>query len=220
MKNKRRQNKSLKWFVFFVILLVIFGYSFFFMEYVVKPNLAGIGETRARVMVTQAINEIVREKFMEDIESAKLLDIKTNEEGKVTMVQADSVAMTRLSYDLAARIQNHIKNIDKDKVLVPIGAILGSELLAQTGPSVAIKILPLGSTSVSFNTEFEETGINQTKYKVYLEVETNARVMVPFASNEIDVNTILLISETVIIGDVPQTYIMVPEEDIMDTDWE
>ena len=34
------------------------------------------------------------------------------------MVQADSVAMTRLSYDLAARIQNHIKNIDKDKVLV------------------------------------------------------------------------------------------------------
>ena len=220
MKNRRRQNKSLKWFIIFIILLVIFGYSFFFMVRVVKPSLSGIGETRARVMVTQAINEVVREKFMEDIESAKLLDIRTNEEGKVTMVQADSVAMTRLSYDLAARIQKHIKDLDKDKVLVPIGAILGSELLAQTGPCVTLKVLPLGSTSVKFNTEFEETGINQTKYKVYLEVDTNARVMVPFASNEIDVHTTLLISETVIIGDVPQTYIMVPEEDVLDSDWD
>lgn len=213
---KKGQCNSGRFFIFLIIMLVLSGYSFFFMERVVKPTMIIIGETKAKSMLTQAVNDVVREKFTEDIESGNLLDIKTNEAGKVTMVQANSVAMTQLSYDLAGRIQDRIKHMDEEKIMVPVGTIIGSQILSQTGPKVNLKVLPLGTTQISFKTEFEETGINQTKYKVYLLVQSKAKVLVPFSSKNIEIETILLVAETIIVGDVPQTYVNVPEEEIMD----
>ena len=215
-RERRGQGEKGKWFFLLVVLLVLMGYSFFFMEQVVKPTIASVGEVKAKSMIIQTINEVVRIKFLEDINSANLLDIITDENGKIAMVKADSVAMTELSYDLAARIQEEIKEIREEKVLVPLGTILGNQILSQTGPRVRLKVLPIGTSKVSFNTEFEEAGINQTKYKIYLKVESQARVLVPFSSNDIELETVLLVAETIIIGDVPQTYIRVPAEEMMD----
>ena len=213
---KRGQGKNRRWFFLLVVLLVLMAYSLIFMDRIVKPTIASIGETKVSSMLTQTINDVVREKFIEDIQAINLMDIKTDEAGKVTMVQANSVAMTQLAYDLAGRIQDRIKSIPEGEVLIPVGTILGSEILSQTGPKVSIKVLPMGTTKVAFKTEFEEAGINQTKYKVYLEVETQAKVLIPFSSKVVFVNNTLLIAETIIVGDVPETYIFVPEDQMMD----
>lgn len=215
-QERRRQDPKVKWFVLLIVLLLLCGYGFFFMERVVKPAIASVGEVKAKSMIVQTINQAVRTKFLEDIRSADLLDIKMDENGKITLVQADSIAMTELSYDLASQIQSDIKEIKEEKILIPLGTILGNQILSQTGPKVRLKVLPLGTSRVGFTTEFEEAGINQTKYKIYLKVESQAKVLVPFSTNDIQVETELLVVETIIIGDVPQTYIRVPKEDMMD----
>ena len=213
---KRGREIRGRLFIFLIVFLLLLGYGFIFMNRIVKPTIISIGETKAKAMLTQVVNDVVKEKFTEDVQSGNLLNIKTNDEGKVTMVQADSAAMTRLSYDLAGRIQSRIKHMDEEKVMVPIGTILGSQILSQTGPKMNLKVLPLGATQIAFTAEFEETGINQTKYKVYLVVKSKAKVLVPFSSNNIDLETVLLVAETIIVGDVPQTYVNVPEQEIMD----
>lgn len=215
-QGKRGQGKRGQWFLLLIVLLALIGYSFFFMERIVKPTIASVGETKARAMLTQTVNDVVWEKFTGDIESVKLLDIKTDSEGNVTMVQADSVAMTQLSYDLIGRVQDRIKYMEEEKVVVPLGTIIGSQILSQTGPKVNLKVLPLGTAKIAFKTEFEEAGINQTKYKVYLEVACQAKVLVPFSVNKIKVETVLLVAEVIIVGNVPETYIHVPEDEMMD----
>lgn len=197
-------------------LLILLGYGFFYMERVVEPAIAGIGEVKAKSMIVQTINEVVRIKFLEDIKSTDLLDIKKDGNGKITSIQADSIAMTELSYDLAARIQSEIKKIKEEKVVIPLGTILNNQILSQTGPRFRLKVQPLGTSKVSFQTQFEEAGINQTKYKIYLKVESQAKVLVPFSTRNIEVETILLVAEVIVVGDVPQTYIRVPEENMMD----
>ena len=59
-------------------------------------------------------------------------------------------------------------------------------------------------------------GINQTKYKIYIELECRVKVLAPFSSNMFDVNNTVLVAETVILGDVPNSYVQVPKEDILD----
>ncbi len=211
-----RRQRKIKWLFLMTVLFIMCGYGFFFLEQVVKPAIASIGEIKAKSMVVQTINKAVRTKFLEELHSLDFLDIRTDENGRITLIQADSIAMTELSYDLAVQIQSDIRNIEEEKILVPIGTILGSQILSQVGPRVRMKVLPLGTSKVGFTTEFVDAGINQTKYKIYLKVESQAKVIVPFSTNGIKIDTELLVAEAVIVGDVPQTYIRVPGEDMMD----
>lgn len=199
-----------------LICTVLIGYGVLFTDRVVKPAIASIGEIRAKSMMVQVVNEVVREKYETGNGFSDLLDIRTDEAGKITLVQANSSAMNRLSYDIAWEIQQRLKNLDEEQVKIPIGSVLGNQILSQTGPWVKLKILPLGTTKIDFMTEFTEAGINQTKYKIYLEVINTAKVVVPFSEEEIQVETTLLVAEAVILGEIPDSYVQVPDRDILD----
>lgn len=214
--NGRGQARSGHLFVLMILLLILVFYSIFYAVKVVRPSIASVGEMKARSMLSQTVNEVIKETFAEEITSTELLNIRTDDNGRVTLVQADSAAMTKLSYSLAEKIQNRIKQMEEEEVKVPIGTILGSPILSQTGPKILVKVLPLGTTKIGFKTELEEAGINQTKYKVYLEVVNQAKVLVPFTTNEIKVETVLLVAEAVILGEMPDTYIYVPKDGILD----
>ena len=75
-------------------------------------------------------------------------------------------------------------------------------------------IIPVAVINVGYKTEFESAGINQSKYKVYLDVKTETRLLVPFMSEKFEADNTVLIAEAVIVGDVPETYTNIPKEDI------
>lgn len=68
----------------------------------------------------------------------------------------------------------------------------------------------MGMVDVNFGTEFEHAGINQTRHRVYLIVNTEAKVIVPFNSSNMHVTTYLPVAETIIVGKIPENYICVP----------
>ena len=79
-----------------------------------------------------------------------------------------------------------------------------------------IAIRPMSVSSMDFRTEFETQGINQTKYKIYIELGCRIKVLAPFSSRTICTSSTILIAEAVILGDVPDSYVEVPKEDILD----
>jgi hypothetical protein len=81
---------------------------------------------------------------------------------------------------------------------------------------VDIRIIPISVSSIDFETEFVSEGINQTKYKVYIELKSHVKVIAPLVSDTFEVSTTVLIAEAVILGTVPNSYVYVPEEDILD----
>ncbi len=214
-KNRGRENKR-KWFVLLLICAVLITYGLFFLEKNVKPAIASIGEIKAKSMMVQTVNDVVRKKYELSGGFDDLLDIRTDTEGKVTLVQANSAAMNKLSYDLAWEIQQRLRDIDEERVQIPLGSVMGNQILSQTGPTVRLKVLPLGATKIQFTTELTEAGINQTKYKVYLDVINTAKVIVPFSDEQIQVETTLLVAEVVILGGIPDSYVQVPDRDILD----
>lgn len=210
----RRKKIKLAIFLFLCTGLLIF--ILFFVEVIIEPAIASIGEIKATSMMVQTVNQAVREKYQSNEGFNNLLNFKTDASGKVSFVQADSATMNGLSYDLAFEIQRKLQNLEEERIQIPIGSIMGNQILSQTGPWVRLKILPLGTTKITFKTELTEAGINQTKYKIYLEVKNSAKVIVPFSNNQIDVETTLLIAEAVILGEIPDSFIVVPRENILD----
>ncbi len=123
--------------------------------------------------------------------------------------------MNRLASEVALTVQDNIKQIKASSVKVPLGNVFGSQLLAQYGPKININVTPIGMVNVDFKTQFEQSGINQTRHKIYLVVNTQVRIIVPFSTNTTSVETSVPIAETVIVGKVPQSYIFVPENQML-----
>ena len=120
--------------------------------------------------------------------------------------------MNRLAVETSIAIQKELEDMKTRKIKIPIGNVFGSQLFADYGPSINISVQPAGSVNVDFTTEFIEAGINQTRLKIYLIVKTKIQIIIPFAGEKIDVSTHVPVSETIIVGDVPESYISIPKD--------
>lgn len=213
MKGRKHHHK-LKWFILMIFIMILMLYSLKFVDKIIKPNLVSIAEVKVKATVTQLINESIQEEFISDVEFSNLINMHKDEEGNVVFVESNAIAMNKLASKLVISTQDKFKSMKPIMMRVPIGTMMGSAILSQVGPDMGFKILPIGMAKVSFKTEFEGCGINQTKYKVYLDFQSQAKVLVPFTSNLVEVDNTILVAEAIIVGRVPQSYVNVPPEEL------
>lgn len=183
----------------------------------IGPNIDAVSRLKAKGMVTELINQTIREEFSaENGEDGELFIVQTGKDGKIQMVQANTSLINKMVSSFAESLQKKYSDMEPRTAELSYGTLLGSKVLSQTGFGIRVKILPLSVTKYDFETEFESQGINQTKYKIYIVLESNVRILQPFAEENVKITNKVLISEAVIVGDVPDSYVNVPKEDILD----
>jgi sporulation protein YunB len=170
-----------------------------------------MSEITARLIATQAINDAVGDVIANEKYRDLAIIIKDNA-GKIAGVHANTIEINRIAGETTTAVQTAIENIGKKSLKIPISNIFSSQIFANTGPRININILPAGSVSVDYYTDFESAGINQTRHKIYLTISTTIRIIAPLTVNSINVTTNIPVSETIIVGDVPDSYISVPRE--------
>lgn len=211
MKYRFSKYKRKFKFIYILFFLFIFFLIYTSIEKNIKPTMIAMSEIKARQIATQVISDAVNQKIMNNTFS-NLVDVKLDSTGKVTMVQANTVEMNKLAVATSIAIQDEIRGIGVNNLKIPISNILGSQVFSNIGPTIKINILPAGSVDVDFNTEFQEAGINQTRLTIYLIVKTQVQIVVPLASEKIEVSSHIPVSETIIVGEVPESYINVPKD--------
>ena len=200
------------------LLCILMGAALLFFgarEYV-EPNLDEISRLKAKGLVTEIIGKTVRETFSDASDPEDYFVIKKDETGKIQLIQANTILMNRKMSALTVALQEKYGKMKPEKMEIPVGTVFGSPILSQAEQGIQIRVLPLSVSSCDFETGFESQGINQTKYQIYIEITTEVRVLQPFSHENFEVNTRMLLSELVILGDVPENYVSVPEEDILD----
>ena len=212
---KRRKKASVKFFSSIVLLIIILISGVLFFDIRLRPTILAMSEVRARMIATQAINEAIKTRIKEDIKYQDLIFTKTDSEGNVTMMQANTVLMNSIASDVALEVQENMKQMTVNSIRVPLGNAIDSQIFSQYGPKITIDIVPQGTVTVDFATEFKESGINQTIHKVYLVINTDVKIVVPLVSDTVSISATVPIAETIIVGDVPETYIFVPKDDVL-----
>lgn len=216
VKNQRK-NHVLKILLAFMITVIILCIAaFLLIRLQVEPNLEEVSKVRAESLMSKSINMALIEQFQADDRPENLFIVKKGENGKLELVQADAIAINLLLTQLTAKLQETFKEMDSETLQVPIGALLGSQILSQIGPSVNLEIMPISILSTDFKTEFETQGINQTKYKIYIILNCKVKTLAPFSSATFNTSSTVLIAETVILGDVPDSFVQVPKESLLD----
>lgn len=158
-------------------------------------------------IATAAVNDAVS-RVIEDgnYNSEFFINYEKDTNGNIKAISSNMANINLLS---AKILDTVIKSTD-DGVLhitVPAGNLSGINLLLGKGPDIPVDIIMLTSSKVDFKNEIESTGINQTKYQLYLEITMDIDVLIPWGTESARTVTEVLISDTVIVGDVPSTYL-------------
>jgi sporulation protein YunB len=155
-------------------------------------------------------NTTVREELERDEIREQILSPSYDKDGKINMIKTDALVMNQISTNISNSVQQKIINLKNQSFTIPLFSALNSQLFANKGPLLKFTILHQGSVLVDFITEFEESGINQTRYKIYITVGVDMRIISPVITSTISVTNNVLIAEVVIVGDVPQSYMNFP----------
>ena len=193
-----------------ILLLVLAVCIFWTVESHLKPTLMAIAEARAIQVATHTINSVVNEKVSQQIDPQTLVNIKLDSRGRVVFIQPNTLEFNRLAADTTIKVQAALRQITEEKVYIPVGQVLGSQLLASWGPPIVVTIIPIGTVQVKVVDKFEQAGINQTRHMIYLFATTHVRIVVPLVSSTVSVNTQVPIAEYVVVGEVPSTYVQFP----------
>lgn len=199
----RVKKRKKKIFVFSIIIITIFA----LLDLQVRPLIKSIAKNQAKISATNIINdEVLRELSDKSSYYSELVSIKTDNNGKILAVTTDSQKVNVLKSSVSSNIQREMPSSNPQKVAVPLGTLTGVELLTGRGPLVNMKVSIPGTVSTDIKSEFVQAGINQTKHQIYISVKTQVNALIPGFPITTTVETSILVSEIVIVGDVPNVY--------------
>ncbi len=189
--------------VFFILLAI--SVAFFAVLAALKPTFVSYADTYADNIANRIVNDAVNEVFSNEDYSSLSENIGSDENGLKT-VSTDTTKINKLKARLNDVIQNDIENFQSETIGIPLGSASGIYFFADLGPKIPIRISPISMVNTDFRDEFDSAGINQVNHRIYLDVSLEMSfVGLTFSQNK-NVSTSALLSETVIVGDVPQYY--------------
>ena len=203
IKGFYAKNKNAKkFFSIFIIILIAF-FTFYSVFKSINPVFERLCIEKAREIGTYIMND-ASNKILNNTDYKNIVSIEENDGNKV--LKTDVVVINKIASDIALEAEKHFDELEKDTIKIPIGALSGIKLLSGSGPNINVTVISAGNILTEIKNEFEAKGINQTVYRIYLELTCKVSIVTQYKTIEDEIVNQVLLVESVIVGDVPQSY--------------
>lgn len=191
------------------IILLLIGILTFLvcMSVYLRRISTQIAISDASDIVSKRVNAVIAEIMRNgQYDGDYFVTFEKGESGEVAAISCNMARINALSAEILDRVVGATENYTAT-VQIPLGNLTGMNLLMGRGPKVPVEIVTLTSSRVEFNNGIVTAGINQTKHQVTLVIKVDIDILVPWGSESTQVTTEVLIADTVIVGQVPGTYL-------------
>ncbi len=194
------------------LLLILTGVftitgTYAFTRYL-RPKIIRISQRFAENEVSNLIDtEVKRLMHEEFLNYDEIAVINRDSSGRVTSVTANSVLINKFANDIDIAIGDRIDDSDLMENKIYLSSLLGFDILSGMGPKIPVRFQPVSVTNADITHTFEEAGINQTIHTIHLNITVEIEILMPFAYSRIDVVSNMPLSQTLIVGVVPDAYI-------------
>lgn len=191
-----------------MLSLVCFLYCLFvFYKNNINSIIDETIEVKCEALAVKAMNNAIGDIVMDTVIYDDIINIINDDSGNIALIKANSLEINEISKGLSQATEIYINDFGNKGISIPIGNFTGIPLLAGIGPSINLKVKPVGAVVCRFSSKFETAGINQTNHKIYLTISTSVSTVLPLVSSSIKAEQQVLISESIIIGKVPEVYL-------------
>lgn len=202
--RRRRQLPFALLFILAILSLFLAAVAIF-----LKDLSSQIAVSDASDIVTVQINNAISDIMAEQNYSGDyFVSFEKSEAGDITAINSNMARISALSAKILHRVVGATENRTLE-IGIPAGNLTGISLLMGRGPNIPVQIIVLTSSRVEFNNSIVTAGINQTKHQINLEVIVDIDILVPWGTESAQVVTEVLIADTIVVGQVPETYLNV-----------
>ena len=128
-------------------------------------------------------------------------------DGRITALKTNMSEINRLKTDVLNLINDEILALDNSDIGIPVGSLFLPELFSGKGPAIPVHILSIRNSDANFASSFSQAGINQTLHRLNMEVSIDVAVLVLGKTSSFTMTSEVVVAETVIVGQVPQTFL-------------
>ena len=199
-----RRSRVLVWMMFFLLLLL--GVCAVALVHM-KPILSNLAVARVNNTVNRIVAAAVTDEIAQGvIDYDTLVTLEKDAEGRVTALRSNMNEINRLQSAVAEDIVRRLGEVSTSELLIPVGTLSGSPLLAGRGAPIRVRMQSVGSASAAFRNEFTAAGINQTRHRILLRIDVFMSILLPGFTTSARVSNEISVAETVIVGGVPENY--------------
>ena len=204
-----------------IVLILIVTYLLIkLFTYRSEPILFDYAKRKSINIVSTLINKSMSEVLYQE-EYEDLIEIEKDVDGQIVNLNFNNKKINDILYLSTDNILKSINLLDegkydqldteyiKDKDLlysVPIGVIHDIPILVNIGPRIPFKIEILGSVDNKTETSVREYGINSSIVEVFLNLNLQVQVILPFKTESYIAEKNILLDSKIIQGKVPDYY--------------
>jgi len=202
--KKIERKEKLKLFLLALVLIILLGIIIYFKA--AYPIFISSCKNAASSMAVNTVNEEVA-KVIQTYTYEDIVEVEKDVNGKIATIQARFTQINDIVSQITENIQERIDQSDTQKVYINLGKVSGVSFLSYIGPTFEIEMERAGDINSKVKSEFESVGINQTLHRINLELECKMSILTPFGSVAEEMTTTVILAETVIVGEVPTTFL-------------
>ncbi len=192
-----------------ILLLALFTIlsSFLFIDFKLKSSVLEIAKSKAQVQAMKSINEVVSKKVVPRIEYKDIVYVHKDDYGRIVLIQPNTLMLNSIMAETVVDVSRAMEKLEDNNISIPLGQLSGFRILAGYGPKMKVKIVSVAQVNVKVLDKFEQAGINQTRHLIYFQINSKIKIAVPFLNDDVQVSTTIPLAETIIVGEVPKTYV-------------
>jgi sporulation protein YunB len=212
-----------------ILFTVMIWLSIVIVNNGIEPTLMRVAKSKSTEFATRGINAAV--KFAEDYDFEDVSKYTRDNEGTITSWDFSSAAVNEINRYATDRVEEFFQwmntgevpedsNLELDYgdtaegmgkedptlVEIPIGQATGNTILANLGPKIPVNMELVGNVKTDVVHDAQGFGINSVLIKVYIHVEAEVQVIIPFSSGIKKVSTDVYVTSGVVNLGVPEFY--------------
>ena len=203
-----RRRKKWKRKVFFYLTAAVLLSGFLLLRSRLWPVVMELAQTQVTNTTSDLINDAISEQIAQgNIRYDRIVFFEKDLNGRITALKTNMSEVNRLKTDILNLINDEILAQDTEHLGVALGSLILPEFLSGKGPDIPVRLLSIRNSDARFRSFFSEAGINQTLQQLTMDVMVDVTILVLGQTKSFPVTSQVVVAETVIVGDVPDTFL-------------
>lgn len=195
-----------RWLIRIGLLAVVLLILLFTLRYKYRDVIIELARISVKNTTSDMINDAIDRQVTEgNIAYDRIVFFEKDLEGRITALKTNMSEINHLKTEILGIINDEVLSLDTTAMGIPMGSLFLPEILSGKGPVIPVQILSIRNSDADFLSDFSASGINQTLHQLNMEVSIEVSVLVLGQTDSFTVTSQVLVAETVIVGDVPQT---------------
>jgi len=197
-----------RWLSMAFALIAIVFILFFMLRSKYRQVIDELAQTQVKNTTSDLTNDAIAKQIaLGDIQYDRIVFFEKDLDGRITALKTNMSEVNRLKTDVLNIINDEILALDHSDIGIPLGSLFFPELFSGKGPAIPVHILSIRNSDATFTSHFSQAGINQTLHRLNMEVSIDVAVLVLGQTSSFTMNSEVVVAETIIVGNVPQTYL-------------